>query len=324
MRRANCSPDGQKPRHFVLFLDEFQEYLTDDVAAMLDQVRKGGLHMVLAHQHLGHFADNPRLRKSVLTNARIRAVFGGLDYPDACEIGNEMFLPDLNTRQIKKAYHHTIHLYREETRTIRSHSTGYSSSQTSTTGETQSMGQGSGSATGKGITVQTEFPNVEGWFPADAEEALVSRSEASSQSRFQSESSSESYSSGESEFESEGETEVPVFVPIPVKELASETEWSREEKLSKVAEMLKCQQQRHCFIKLDQATQPLKVPFVRDYSLSSEFIKEYEREAYKTQKALPAPEVDRLIAENEQKFLEKAQQHLHPGGDSEEDDDLFE
>jgi hypothetical protein len=35
---------------------------------------------------------------------------------DACLLANEMFLPDLNTRQIKKAYYHTIHLYDEQTR----------------------------------------------------------------------------------------------------------------------------------------------------------------------------------------------------------------
>jgi hypothetical protein len=46
--------------------------MTDDLAAMLDQVRKGGLHLVMAHQHFGHFEENPALKKSILTNARIR------------------------------------------------------------------------------------------------------------------------------------------------------------------------------------------------------------------------------------------------------------
>ena len=87
MRRATRAKAGERPRPFTLYLDEFQEYITDDVAAMLDQVRKGGLHMVLAHQHLGHFEDNTRLKESVFTNARIRAVFGGLSTPSASEVG---------------------------------------------------------------------------------------------------------------------------------------------------------------------------------------------------------------------------------------------
>jgi hypothetical protein len=275
MRRA-ASP--AKPKHFMLYLDEFQEYITDDVAAMLDQVRKGGLHMVLAHQHLGHFADNPKLMKSVFTNARIRAVFGGLGYEDACTLGNEMFLPDLNTRQVKKAYYHTIHLYEEQTRTIRGHSWGSAS--------------GNNLAAASGSGVQT-VP-VEGWFGGDA---------VASNSSFNSSSSSESFS----ESESESETVVPVFVPIPVQELGSESEWGREEKLSRVAEMLKFQQQRHCFIKIDtEKTQPLKVPDVRAYGVSPEGMVEYQHEIYKRQGARPGAEIDKRLSENEQRFLTDA------------------
>src|SRR5262249_40182529 len=42
---------GVEPNLFSLYLDEFQEYMTEDMATMLDGVRKGGLHLVLAHQH---------------------------------------------------------------------------------------------------------------------------------------------------------------------------------------------------------------------------------------------------------------------------------
>jgi hypothetical protein len=131
---------------------------------------------------------------------------------------------------------------------------------------------------------------AEGWFPTELED--LNRSE------------SESAGISESESESYSETEVPIFVPIPVQELGSETEWSREEKVSKVAEMLKCQQQRHCFIKLDtENTQPLKVPFVRNFGVSDEDLHEYEQMLYRTQGALPAAKVDRLINESERVFL---------------------
>jgi hypothetical protein len=270
MRRATSTPQGRKPKTFALYLDEFQEYLTDDVAAMLDQVRKGGLHMVLAHQHLGHFADNDRLKESVFTNARIRAVFGGLSTPSASELAEEMFLPDLNSRQIKKAYYHTIHLYEEQTRTIRGSSRSVATSHSC------------------GFAVGMSGP-VEGWF-ADPNSLNASASE------FESASDSES--------ESESEVEVPVFVPIPVQELASETEWSREEKVSRVAEMLKYQQQRHCFIKLDtEKTQPLKVPFVREFRLPESYLAEYQRKLYDRQGAIRAAEADRLISESERAFL---------------------
>jgi hypothetical protein len=272
MRRAPQAKAGEKPRPFSLYLDEFQEYITDDVAAMLDQVRKGGLQMVLAHQHLGHFEDNKRLKESVFTNARIRAAFGGLSTPSACELAEEMFLPDLNTRQIKKAYYHTIHLYEEQTRIIR----GRSRTHGSTVSDSSST-----STTGPAVS----------WFEgADMED--LTRSDM------------ESHSTSESESESESEVEVPVFVPIPAKELANETEWSREEKVSRVAQMLKYQQQRHCFIKLDTSeTQPLKVPFVREYRLSEEYLEQYRRDVYARQGAISAIEADRIIAESERAFL---------------------
>lgn len=366
MRRANRSPTGERPRLFTLILDEFQEYVTDDLAGMLDQVLKGGLHVCMAHQHLGQFEGNRWLEESVLTNARIRVVFGGQTYESACKLANELFLPDLNTRQIKKAYWHLTHIYREETRAAssRSHGRGWSTSTSHTEGEGSSQGQshGRGSASsfssmtskGSGINVGTStgapitFPDgppedgVEGWFTqseGSSEFSARASGQASSESEFSSEShsdsqfSSESETIGESTFDSEGETTFPVWVPIPMKELASETEWSREEKLSKIAEMLKHQPQRHAFVKLDlEKTQPLIVPWVRDHPTSEESIRQYEREVFKAQGALPGPEVDRLIAENSERFLAQARQHLSKGnreeelviGSKEGDDEFFE
>lgn len=317
MLRANQAPHGTKPKTFNLYLDEFQEYITDDIGAMLDQVRKGGLHMILAHQHLGHLTDNKRLLKSILTNARLRAVFGGLDYEDACLLANEMFLSDLNTRQIKKAYYHTIHLYEEQTRTIHSHSSSHGTHLSSSRSEGSSSG--SGVATSEGIgtstSISTTLPGapgssgqVEGWFTEGESSNSFSSSASSS---FTSSSYTEGESSGESFGETEGETVVPAWVPIPVQELANEAEWSREEKVSKVAEMLKTQQQRHCFIKLDiERTQPLRVPFVYEYFLTPEYLLEYEQAVNQAQGASPGAEVDHLLSENETRFLTAARKTI--------------
>lgn len=304
MRRAMRHPHGVKPKTFTLYLDEFQEYITDDVAAMLDQVRKGGLHMVLAHQHLGHFADNERLKESVFTNARIRAVFGGLSTPSASALAEEMFLPDLNTRQIKKAYYHTIHLYREETRTIRgsAHSRGGSTT--------------TGSATGMSGP-------VEDWFGAQIqlELGIKTGSDFARMGRFETEPESSSESHGYSE----SEVEVPVFVSIPVRELTNEAEWSRDEKVSRIAEMLKCQQQRHCFIKIDtQKTEPLKVPFVADHYVPAEEVHWYEQQIYSKQGALRAGEVDQLIAESERVFVNGLDQRAIEAAVADEDVSFLE
>lgn len=318
MLRANQAPSetagDKKPKTFNLYLDEFQEYITDDIGAMLDQVRKGGLHMILAHQHLGHLIDNQRLLKSILTNARMRAVFGGLDFEDASQLANEMFLPDLNTRQIKKAYYHTTHLYEEQTRTIRSHGSSQSTQRSSSRGVGSSSGlgvatsEGAGTSAGLSTTMRgspdAPIKDVEGWF---SESESSNSSTSTSTSSFSSMSYSEGESFGESAGYTEGKTIVPVWVPIPVKELTNEAEWSREEKVSKVAEMLKTQQQRHCFIKLDtERTQPLKVPFVNDYFLTTEYLLEYEKAVFSAHHAIPGHEVDLLLEENERRFLTAA------------------
>lgn len=319
MMRASNTPAGEKPRTFSLYLDEFQEYITDDISGMLDQVRKGGLHMVLAHQHLGHLVENHKLLQSILTNARLRAVFGGLPYTEACLLANEMFLSDLNTRQIKKAYYHTAHLYEEQNRNIKSVSIGKGTSDSKNwskgSGTVSGYGSGFAEMSAGGHSTASSRPDqpffaggaTEGWF-SESQSSSAGYSAVDFHSKAQSEFSSEGGSQGVNEFESKGDAEVPVWVPIPVQELSSETEWSREEKVSKVAETLKLQQERHCFIKLDtETTQPLKIPFVRDYLHSQQDLLEYEKAVYERQGAIEGTAVDHLIVDNEARFLTTAQ-----------------
>jgi hypothetical protein len=298
MMRAEALQADEEATPFILYLDEFQEYITDDLAAMLDQVRKGGLHLVLAHQHFGHFADNPKLRKSVVTNARIRVVFGGLDYVDSVDLVNEMFLPDLNTRQIKKAYYHTIHLFDEQTRTTTSQTVGSGSavgtseSVNMTRGSTNTHTATKGSSGGR--PVESESP---GWI-AEAESA------SSAESIAESDGTAFSNSTVESKFESRSEANSVVFVPIATQELGSEAEWSLEEKRSKIAEMLKAQEQRYCFVKLDSAkTQHLSLPLLRGFHLMPQEIEDYKRAVYEQQSAIPAERVDKMLLESERRFL---------------------
>src|SRR5439155_8759393 len=171
-RKDRKARTGVAPKQFILYLDEFQEYMNDDMPGMLDQVRGGGLHMVLSHQHMAHFTDHPKLKESVLTNARIRSVFGGLSTRSACELAEEMCLAELNERQIKKALYHTIHVYEEQTRTIYSESEAESEMDSS--GETA----GSGSADGLTSTLGSSSidmraimmppgTGMEGWFETE-------------------------------------------------------------------------------------------------------------------------------------------------------------
>ena len=104
MRFAN-NPSKQNPDVFFLYLDEFQEYITKDMTGMLDQVLKSGLSLVMAHQHLGQLGEGHWLRRSLTANARNKIVFGGLDFESAKELALDMFLKNINERQVVENYY---------------------------------------------------------------------------------------------------------------------------------------------------------------------------------------------------------------------------
>lgn len=329
MERANLqSRAGITPQPYSLYLDEFQEYINEDMAAMLDQVRKGGLHMVLAHQHFGHFWENPRLRKSVLINARIRAVFGGLDYEDASAIANEMCLEELNTRQVKKAYYSHYTVYEEETRVHRSRSESENWSDFSGTGSGSASGSGSSFGSGESFSSAQGFPEVQGLDPI-AEKWLTEMAGSTSyeaESSYSVESSSEIAGTTKGGSKASSEAVVPFLNPVTKEQLSSETEWTREEKLSKIAEVLKYQPERHCFIRLDtKQTEPVLIPPILLPHIESKTLDEYEATLYHQQGCLSAAEVDRLLFEDGETFLERANtlQKAHIVTADATDDDEF-
>jgi hypothetical protein len=113
MRRA-----GTKQR-FMLILDEFQEYVSPDTGKMLDAVRKGGLHLVMAHQRMGHLAsDEGRdLRDAINSNARIKAAFAVHDFETAHFLAPQLGISEINTNSIKDeiTLPHVVGYDKEET-----------------------------------------------------------------------------------------------------------------------------------------------------------------------------------------------------------------
>lgn len=91
---------GTKKR-YVLVLDEFENYITSDLAAMLAEVRKGGLSLILSHQHMQQLAKDDSLVSSVQNNAQLKVIFGGSDFETASMFAKELFLPTINERQVE-------------------------------------------------------------------------------------------------------------------------------------------------------------------------------------------------------------------------------
>lgn len=96
-------PEGSTPCY--LYLDECHRFLTTDVANILDQSRKFGLHAVLAHQHLGQLREaGEYVYRSVTTNTRTKLVFGGLDVADADEMARTLFRGQFDLQRPKERY----------------------------------------------------------------------------------------------------------------------------------------------------------------------------------------------------------------------------
>jgi len=154
---------------FHLYIDEFGQFITKEIAFALEECRKYGLFLTLAHQHLEQLKeDDPHLYASVLTNCKNRIVFGGLSFDDAEVMRKEISTGFLDLMRIKDEVYQTKQRQIEETRVVRgtsravtkgetsSETTGTSSSrsQTQTNGESvgQTQSQSHGRSEGKSIT----------------------------------------------------------------------------------------------------------------------------------------------------------------------------
>lgn len=86
----------QKRRPFYLYLDEFQNYTTDNIKDILSESRKYALSLILAHQYLDQLS--PDLRSAVLNTAGTLVSFR-VGYHDAFRLAKEIFpSPDFLTR----------------------------------------------------------------------------------------------------------------------------------------------------------------------------------------------------------------------------------
>ncbi len=289
LRRKRDPVTGRSPAPYYLYIDEFQNFVTLDIDDMLDQVRKFGLFLILAHQRFGQLDENTA--DAVLTNCQIKAVFGGLPTESARRMAEELFIGKLDPKKVKVALYQTK--FWPEYRRDKVYS------KTSAHGTAAGTMQSTASGDFSGLASGTAYFQPEQWFASTGGSTLSDVSSSGSSSLSGSGSSdSESWSDGE------GEADIPIFVPVPFEELSSIQYYSLEEQLTEATAALKQQFTRHCFIKLpEQETQPMLVPFVKSFYTSTENREWYIGQQHQKQHALPAAEVDRLLEQQEADLL---------------------
>lgn len=100
VQKARARPKGSRP--FYLYIDECYHYLNEDIATILDQMRQFGLHLILAHQHVGQLDEAGELIKgSIMTDARTKVVFGGLTMESATLMADDLFAGELDLEEPK-------------------------------------------------------------------------------------------------------------------------------------------------------------------------------------------------------------------------------
>ena len=95
---AKHRPEKNRSLHFF-GIDEFPQFVSTDITRSLDELRKFGVRLILAHQRFAQLSDD--LRSAVLTNAKIRAVFGGLTREDTEILARELFTGEVRGDRVK-------------------------------------------------------------------------------------------------------------------------------------------------------------------------------------------------------------------------------
>lgn len=288
---------GHDPKPYYLYMDEFQNFVSLDIAEMLDQVRKFGLFQVLSHQRFGHLDEN--IIDAALTNCKIKAVFGGLPYESAERMAKELFIGELDPKKIKAAIYQTKFWPQYSRDKVYTQNVSHGS--ISGSGSSSASGFMSGAASGDAFVPGD-------WFSGPVQVGTTSfESSAFSSSVSTSEMQADGYS------ESDGVADIPIFIPVPFQELSSVQYYSMEEQLVEITAALKEQYGRHCFIKIhNQTTQPLLVPFVRQFYTSAASQDWYRQKQLQKQNALSLAEVDDLLESQEHALLKAASTQTEP------------
>ncbi len=86
LRRQKGLSQGKQPNDFFMYIDEFQNYVTDSIESILSEARKYRLSLNIAHQYIGQIDTTQTQRKGAGVNLK-DAVFGNVGTIMAYKIG---------------------------------------------------------------------------------------------------------------------------------------------------------------------------------------------------------------------------------------------
>ena len=242
--RAAMDRTDLDPPPCFLIVDEFSEFVTPEVLEILDGRRKFGLHLILAHQFMSQLqnvaAQDWRYYHSVLTNARLRIVFGGLGETDATTIAGHMYGAHLDPFKVKQEIYHTVQTSHQEWVTLisRVSSAGGGTAHSSSSSQGH---QGSTSSIRGETSTSDPFSGL----------ATVARTFADGYGAALSAATSEGTSESANWSESTAVSRVPITVPDdPRQELGTREFMSLEEQLYSHASKMRLQPNQHAILQV--------------------------------------------------------------------------
>lgn len=141
--------DERKP--FFVYIDEFSNFVTPDVARGLAETRKFAFSFILAYQFPTQLKKyDETMFHSVMTLARNRVVFGDLLDEDRELLSKELFVPFFDPKEIKDELYQTKQRSELELRELKNSSV--SSSETTSKGTTTTQAKQTGESFGIGTS----------------------------------------------------------------------------------------------------------------------------------------------------------------------------
>jgi hypothetical protein len=271
-----------KSRPFYLYIDECSLFVNEDIARILDEARKFGLHLVLAHQHLSQLRrSGEAIYSAVMTNAQTKVIFGGLSVEDAETMARTVFMGEYQLEEAKYEY---------DTYAVTGYVRAWLEHRSSSTGSFSGVSSSTGASGGTSQADYVDAPVVksDGW------------------------SSSASASSGVSTSESWGQSEA--FYPTIRRQTLSGAFYSLEEQVYRSMALMVNQPTRKAIVKMPlERSHQVMTPEVEDAVARDERLRALRERAHReTPFAARADEVRETLAARRRRILEEAREYAHP------------
>lgn len=256
--------DRRRRQDFFLIIDEAGQFATQDLANSLDELRKNSVFTVVAHQRLRQLErDDADILSAVMTNAKIKVVFGGLERPEAERMSRELFTGRVDGEQIKHVAIATKFRPIQSTFEVESESWSDSDAETESSGASDSFTDTESDSEGVVHGVNDDNRNT-GYGRDD----VVSHSQSHGASHTSAHSSSTSRGSSHSSTAGGSRSVVPITMHEEFREETGRQFYSLEEQWEKQVAAVHQLGKREAFIKVHNGPvhrfRTADVPEVRD------------------------------------------------------------